>query len=296
MNSKLFAIIIFIILSFNTLAQHSMQSSFYTDNKFLINPANTGDKESCPVFLLGYRNNFIGIPGALRRPMLGYHSPVSKEMGLGALVSFEELGIFDYYSLGASYSYTVNLSKQNILRLGLSSGIYSRRVNRGRIDVDQLNDDALQTEYNSDVFYFGGAGFELGLQDAFFVNFSIPKLYSGEDKHFAQTVIGGLEYKIRMENQILKPSIYYNYFRGLPSRADINLTYRYPEMFSIQASARTDKTFALGAGIEIKNLILSYVYEFNTSLMPNSKGSHEILISYSLEPVKFSPTGRRLNK
>jgi hypothetical protein len=57
---------------------------------------------------------------------------------------------------------------------------------------------------------------------------------------------------------------------------------------------RSDKTFALGAGIVIKNLGINYIYEINTKLASASKGTHEILLSYALDAIRFTPSGRKL--
>jgi type IX secretion system PorP/SprF family membrane protein len=293
MKIKIITLIISILFSLNIYAQHDIQSAFYPDQKFLINPANAGDHES-PNVLLGYRNDFVGIPGALRRPMLGYHSPVTKNMGLGALIALEQVGVFNYYSFSGSYAYTVNLTKTNLLRMGISTGIYSRQVNTGKVEVDQSNDNLLQSQYNSDIFYLACAGAELEIDDQFFASLSIPKLYSGEDKQFAQTVIGGVAYKIKLEEHVITPSVYYYFYRNLPSHADINIVYKYADKFSLYGSVRSDKTFALGAGIVIKNLGINYIYEINTKLASASKGTHEILLSYALDAIRFTPSGRKL--
>ena len=280
-----------IFLSITVYSQHDLQSSLYPDNKFLVNPANAGDKNFSPHFILGYRYNFTGISGSLRRPMFGFHSPVSNEMGLGGLLSREQVGVFEYYSFTGSYSYNVFLSKKNTLRLGISSGLYSRRINMSKVKVDELNDNALQPEYFSSVYYFAGAGFELELHD-FSFNISLPKLYAGEDKTFIAAAVSGLAYNFNINDAFFTPSVYVHYWKNNPVRFDLNLFYKMTEKYFLLLSVKSDKSATVGGGFNINDLSIGYIFELNTAFVPASGGTHEVILSYSLDQLKFKRNKR----
>jgi type IX secretion system PorP/SprF family membrane protein len=285
MKLKIF-LIVTALLPLSIYAQHSIQSAFYPDNKFLINPANTGDKESSPFILVGYRNNNTGISGSYRRPLVAFHSPVNNQMGLGLMTSLEQEGVFSYYSLSGSYSYTAKLSKKNFLRFGLLSGLYSRQINKNSIIVDNPEDVVLQSDYYSKIYYFGGVGFEFTYSNVS-LSLSVPKLYSAENDWFMQQIIAGLEYKFEFEQSHLVTSTYFNYEMNQPYSIDLNLLYKWPEHFFALLSGRSDISFAMGGGIEIIGYSFCYMYGLNTKQMDAHPSTHEIIITYKLPSLTF---------
>lgn len=282
----IFFTLTFALLSITVYSQHDLQSSLYPENKFLINPANAGDRDFSPHLFMSYRHSLSGIPGALRRPLVGFHSPVSNEMGLGAILSLEQAGIFEYYTFAGSYSYSISLSKKNMMRFGFSSGIYSRKVNLQKVKVDNPDDDLLQTEYYSNLYYFAGIGMDLELNNLN-IMVSLPKLYAGEDNSFVAAAVAGIGYNFHINDALFTPSVYTHYIKQNPIRFDLNLMYKMPEKYFIMISAKSDKSGAAGAGINLGSLNLCYIYELNTGLTSASKGSHEIQLSYTFSELKF---------
>jgi len=278
---------VFLLTVCSVKAQQESQFALYTRNQFIYNPsAITGSNNF--VASLQLRDQWVGIDGAPRMSLVSIHGLVTKNTGVGGMVTKDMKGIFENYVANLAYSYRLSLGVDQSLDMGVSGGIAQRHINRSKIDVKNLSDYALQDDYFDKISFIAAAGLTYRYK-TLTLSASSPTLYNGEDEIYIQSVNMFASYGVNIYNQKIKiePSVLYRYVKNNPAQVDINLFAEYREIIWLLATYRSTKDYIFGAGIKFTNFSLGYAHEINGSSISNiSKGSNEILLQYQIKSKK----------
>jgi type IX secretion system PorP/SprF family membrane protein len=190
-----FSFVIILLVCQNIFCQQLPEYSQYMFNMYLINPAVAGTSDYYHLNA-GYRNQYIGIPGAPTTIYFSGHGHVGKEHprlrgihmkqnswhhGLGFLATADQMGgtnenkIFGNYKFQVTYSYDMTLAKDLRISFGASIGIQSIQINgQGGVFSNGTSPIVFNSVSNfvapdlnagiflyHKLFYFGAASFQL---------------------------------------------------------------------------------------------------------------------------------------
>lgn len=298
-------IIIFIILSFLSLAAVAQQDQQYTQfmfNKMGLNPGYAGANDA-PCIMILARNQWLSTDGAPQTQLISFNMPVrNKRIGVGAAITRNSIGITDKYTAEATYAYRLRLGR-GFLRLGMNGSVRLIRNDFSLVESTQPKETdgaipvGLQSKY---VPNFGaGAYYSSG---SFFLGVSIPRLLqnsidqadtggviSKEINHIY--TMGGVLLKLK-DNLQFQPQVLLKYVKGGPFDADINLNFIFIDKFTLGASYRLggDKTTSAGESVSLlfaaqftESLLFGLSYDTNLSEFRNyNSGSVEAVLRYCI--------------
>ena len=123
--SNSYKILILIVVGFfvtsGLKAQQHPMFSHYMFNGLFINPAYAGSKEFVSTTFIA-RKQWSGFKGAPNTQLASLHAPLNnKRIGLGVVVSNDNIGITNETDLYGSYAYHIPMNSGN-LSLGISGG------------------------------------------------------------------------------------------------------------------------------------------------------------------------------
>lgn len=166
-------------------AQQGIQFSQYSFTGLTVNPAYAGYKEDWTLNMVS-RLQWTGIPGAPRTGAVsidGLTDDIYKNVGLGAVVTVDQLGPQTTSSAYFNYSYRLQLDEEDTHRLsfGLGFGVSQYSLDQSKFTANDGSDPLLGAGvinkiapdfrfgvfYNSPSFYVGGSVLNL-LADADF--------------------------------------------------------------------------------------------------------------------------------
>jgi type IX secretion system PorP/SprF family membrane protein len=256
-----------------------------------INPAYAGSHEALSVTAFA-RKQWLNIEGApLSASFTGHSSIKHEKMGLGLILSNDNISIFNQTTLSAMYSYRIHLSEKNIIAMGLQAGFNNYTVRYSQLTSKTANDPTLpDTDYSNWSPNFGtGIYF---YNQKFYAGVSVPYLaskiiktryvaYQLEQKnnYFLTT---GYVFKVSSDLKF-KPSVLLRYISGNPMQADLNANLLFREVLWAGISYRTSKSlvFLLQANVT-DQLRLGYSFDASIGKTPsfNNTGSHEVMVNY----------------
>ena len=115
---KILNILFVCIASVASAQQRPIQSLYMFDN-LLINPAYAGNQVQLSATAI-YRNQWVNLEGAPSTATATVHSGFLRDkMGLGVIISNDQIGIHNDFSFFGVYSYKVKLSRDVQLSMGL---------------------------------------------------------------------------------------------------------------------------------------------------------------------------------
>ena len=130
MIKKILLFLLLLLYMLDGSAQVFSTHNFYTQNMFFYSPAHTGDKGQFAAFL-DYRDQLSEIEDATQSAIVGFHSPITKNMNLGSLIKTERIGLFETLSGRLDYSFRAKISENQILAFGINGGVLQRNLNIG---------------------------------------------------------------------------------------------------------------------------------------------------------------------
>jgi type IX secretion system PorP/SprF family membrane protein len=147
----------------------------YFRNGYLWNPAYAGSNQQ-PSFYALHNNSWLGFEGAPTLDVIAGRFAFGKASGMGAKLMIDKSGILQRTTAILDYGYTMRFSDSKRLRLGVSGGLFSERLNPEAAD---LSDPSVYNYENSTVFdgnlgaVYENKGFSFGgvfynLNNAFF--------------------------------------------------------------------------------------------------------------------------------
>lgn len=288
-------VFLFLIQSSLIFAQQTPVFANYSYNTVIINPAHAGYYEDVDVTLVnsGFFNSVEGSPKNLS---LTINAPLrSKNLGLAAGVSVDQIGVTNATSIFGSYSYKIFFDSEyaqgrwwaydpNIISFGITAG--GILYNEDLLSLGILDDREFQQNINEFVPSLG-VGF-LYNRDRFYVGVSAPNLLgssvSSERGINLETAyysyFGYRFFTTQLEEVLVNPSVLIKYVDGAPLQVDCNLMVNYLNKVEFGAGYRTSETLSLLAGFHLgTNFKLLYNYGYALKKY-NNINTHGIVLNY----------------
>jgi len=289
------AVIICLLLFCNTLlsAQQRPIQSLYMFDPLLINPAYAGNQVQLSATAI-YRNQWVNLDGAPKTFTATAHSGFKKRrLGLGFIVSNDQIGIHNDVGFYGVYSYKIPISRKGTLSFGLQGGFNNLRSDYNKLILKNQGDPSLGgvvTKMNPNV----GAGIYFR-QDNFYAGFSVPYLLdnkvvglenvgnvSKQQRYYYLT--GGFTSKVSNRVKIV-PSALIRIQDQAPISFDLNTVVVLYDAVGLGCSYRLgDAVVALFELQLNENFHVGYAYDITTSALSQySNGSHELMINYRIK-------------
>ncbi len=271
-------------------AQQDPQYTQYMYNMNVVNPAYAGSKETLSLTAL-YRKQWSGLDGAPETITFSGHSPVTDAVGLGLSAIKDELGPVKETNVFVDFSYTLQVSDNLKLALGLKAGATFHDVGLVDLELQDPNDPFFSQDINNTYPNVGAGAFFYG--DNFYVGLSVPNLlnsvhldenglkYGSETNHYFGTA--GYVFQVS-ENIKLKPSVMVKSAFDAPTSIDGNLNALFNEKFEVGASYRLDDSFSGLVGFQATPYLrIGYAYDHVVSdLDAVANASHEVILTFDL--------------
>ncbi len=286
-------------------AQTEIATTSHWYNRGFYNPASIA-RQGYIYGLADYRRQWVGIDGApevYNLQVSGYSDEYNSALGLSVIR--DDIGLTTSLNPMLQFAHFVRLRKNLNLSLGISAGMYLRRINSEKFEAETINDPAIN--YITEKYSAPDANFGIELQSRHFLyGLSTTHLFSvwKPDDAF---IVSNHRYIYVMYNT--HESELLNFTTGLQVSNRRNLTVvqgtvifriKKPtglvkgpsELFDIGITAYSVKEVTLITGINIsENLRVGYTYDFNLGNMYNENSSHEVIIEYRIPLRKFSRNG-----
>lgn len=305
-NKIIIRIIIFFSLLFGIgiggelFAQQISFSSQYYTNRFVTNPAFTGNKTFSNAFI-GHRSQWVNVKGAPQTSYFTMDAPVKeKNVGLGLKICSYSTDIIRQVGAFATYSYKIKVNTENDLYFGLAMGMldnkidYASAVMRDKDDPFFVLQQQNKTVFSADL----GIAYTWKKLEA---GFAIPQILGnnvkygtdvGYIRHFnlARHYQGSVKYEFDVvkEKQITAfPLIMVRAVKGAPFQFDINAVIDWKKMGWFGITYHSNYAIAISAGVRYKNLSLGYAYDLGMSPIKSYTGSStEFLLGYVFTAAK----------
>lgn len=301
--------IIFLVLGLVWQISFSQQMphfSQYMLNGFLINPAVAGSENYGDV-KVGYRNNWMGLPGAPESYYLTVHSPLKKlninttatsvplrerngkkmlyrdfkegntgkvlpHHGVGLSVISDKAGALQRTDFSPAYAYHLPVTNNLKMSAGVSMGLSFYNVDQAKLYLADPDDPAFLSYSHINFSISTGVTvysprFYIGLTAAQLLQDEMSGGWSNQDRTHTQYYFTG-GHKISLSRKFsVLPSILIKYLRPVSVSADLNMKFLYNEKIWFGASYRNQDAIVWMGGINFDNLF-QISYAYDT---PNSK-------------------------
>ena len=286
---------LFTLLILSVSIQTSAQGirHYWLNNQSLYNAAMTGANEDVTGSAIYNQQNVLNFPGAPKTGLVQFNGRLGySNSSLGGGVSFEEYGVLKDYSAFMSYSYAVQLKKDRRLQFGVGAGFSLIQENGSSLTTTFAGDDIYKlntTGYTVNVSL--GAAY---VTKKFYVGFSVPKIihnaydytnnrnsYSLEPFNF--NLMAGYDLGVGKHFHFM-PSFMIRSDNQERFNADINLNFKYKDVFWFGPYYRVNAAFGFTVGVGItKYLKLSYAGEMQqTSFRNAAYGNHELVLGFKI--------------
>lgn len=266
--------------------------SQYMFNGLLLNPAYSGSHPYFSASLL-HRSQWVDFDKSPTSQVFSIEGPVANEkIGIGFLVTNDQLGIIQQLDVSANGSYRMQLGA-GTLALGLKVGMASYSADLSEVTIWDENDPVYQFNDIKGEFVtkFGfGAYYHT---DSWFAGVSVPLTAAiddniisdvpGADRYFTSHIYvnGGVVIEPSYTLAI-KPSVLIKYVSGAPVQADINCNVLLYRKLWLGMGYRSGD--ALVGMVEFNftpQLRAGYAYDFTlTEIGDYSNGSHEVMLAF----------------
>lgn len=289
-------------------AQQDPHYTQYMYNMNVINPAYAGSKENLSIGLL-YRKQWVDIEDSPTTFTATGHSPVGKNVGLGLSAISDKIGPVNETNVYGDFSYTLKLSGDHKLAMGIKAGATFHRV--GLFDeiynnVPDANDPAFSENINKTYLNIGSGLFYY--TNKYYLAFSIPNMLkskhldivrSGQDFKFGTESLhyfltGGYVFQLN-PNLKFKPFFMMKSAFNAPMSLDVSTNFLFFEKFELGATYRLDDSFGAMVNYKISDgLRVGYAYDHVVSdLKITTPSSHEVVLLFDLNfPKKVSSSPR----
>lgn len=278
----------------NADAQQRPVFSQYMFNPLAINPAFAGSQDNLSVAAL-YRSQWVNLEGAPETTTFAASTSVPrKNIGLGMIVSRDQIGVHSEVSTFFSYSYVLKLRK-GLFSMGLQGGFSNLRSDFNSLTLKDIDDPNLTGIVSNLTPNFGMGVFYLSKK--FYAGFSVPyirntKFFDNEEffsdarsrRYYFLTAGRLIDLNPRIQ---VKPEILIRVQEGAPLGADFNTKLIIDRKVALGASYRSGDALISTFEFELnENFRLGYAYEYTMSgLNQFTRGTHEIMVNYRANPI-----------
>ena len=274
-------------------AQQDSQYTQYMYNTQTINPAYAGNRGMLTFNAL-YRAQWVGLDGAPETLNFSMNTPLGiRGIGFGLSFYSDKIKPSKESNIAADVSYTVSLSSNLKLSLGVKGGINLLNVDYTELSIYNSSDPHFNNNINNRRSPIIGAGFYLHHSDKWYLGVSSPNLLRTRhyDDLVASTVIesthlyatGG--YVFDFSDAIkFKPAVLAKYVSGSPMAMEASANFMFNNKFTLGGAYRWDAGISALAAFSISDqLMIGYAYDFDTSRLGKyHSGSHEIFLRFEL--------------
>ena len=289
---KIYTLLLFITLAGIINAQQQPLYSQYMFNRFLLNPAITGNVDYIPLRLTA-RQQWVGIDNAPSTQAISGHTLLgNKSMGVGGYIFADRFGPETKIGIQGTYSYILELNSINSkLSFGLALKAFQYKLDYNQMTAIDEGDEVLYK--NSETAFVPDADFGVYLQgERYFAGISATQLIQLPIKIAEKEVdknsmirhyylLGG--YKFQLGEQFeLEPSILAKGTEKTPFNLDVNLRGIYMQNYWLGVSYRTSGEIIAMLVVKFNGFIFGNAFDYSTSEIKNfQSGSHEIMIGYN---------------
>lgn len=284
-------IFVFLILGIDLCAQKDLVMSQYMHNRYTINPAFAGNRETTTVYG-SFRKKWVGINKSPNAQYFSGHAPLKNEqVALGLTIYNQQYAVTGQTGVSFSYTYRLPFANHQTLAFGLTGGATFRHSNW--TDVELLDKDNLDPEFSSNEsnmapsLGFGAAWYS----NSYFAGFSIPDFFH-YDAYLEETssfsldkanylFTGGYLFELS-DRWDVQPTFLARVNPSETTIVDMNATVIYDNIIWLGASYRTTKEFVALVGYQITpQLRFSYSFDYiNNELASYNNGTHEIALQF----------------
>ena len=290
---KIYTLLLFILLVGAVNAQQQPLYSQYMFNRFLLNPAITGNVDYIPLRLTA-RQQWVGIDNAPSTQAISGHTLLgNKSMGVGGYIFADKFGPETKIGLQATYSYIIDLNSiDSKLSFGLALKAFQYQMDYNQMTAIDEGDEVLINQ-NKETAFVPDADFGVYLQgEKYFAGISATQLIElpieiSENEVDKNSMIrhyyllGGYKFQVGEKFEI-EPSVLAKATEKTPFNLDINVRGIYMENYWLGASYRTSGEIIAMFGIKYNSFIFGYAFDYSTSEIKNfQSGSHEIMLGYN---------------
>jgi len=281
-------IYLIVLLAFGVCkAQQTPVFAEYNYNPFVINSAHAGMLQAPEISL--FNTGFFGsVEGSPQNFSFTARTPMrNRNMGLGAGIIRDQIGVTTSTSFFAAFSYRVPLNLDNDpywkvqepegLSFGITAGVQKYQENL--LDLGLGNDPLLAQNINANVPMVG-AGVLLNYSK-FYIGLSTPNLlgdrFASDDALDLQVPYYGYAgyrfYSNQFKSIMVTPSVLFKYEKGAPIQADMNVAFTWNSVLELGAGYRTNSSVNILAGtylFESLRIIFAYNIANKTSPLGNT--------------------------
>jgi type IX secretion system PorP/SprF family membrane protein len=286
---RIATVISMLAFSLMSSAQQELQISQYMFNGLFLNPAYAGTHPYWSGTIL-HRSQWLNFPGAPKTNLLAVDGQLKdKRMGLGFMVTNDNIGLNKINEISGAYSYKIKLGKKDgQLAFGLRAGVRNQVFNAN----DAIYNDQGDPLYNGNQSIWTPK-FDFGLyyyQERAYLGLTIPNVVAFDSRKNDNTDAGLRRhyylnggYVWKLSNMVdFKPSFLVKYEPSAPVSMDLNAHFLLNQRFWLGVSYRHNA--AVVGMIEYAvtpNLRAGYAYDYSTTAIRTFQGgSHEIMLSY----------------
>jgi type IX secretion system PorP/SprF family membrane protein len=289
---KLYLLISALILVGTMQAQQLPLYSQYMMNRFLINPAITGNVDYIPLRLTA-RQQWVGISNAPSTQAISAHTLLgNKKMGVGGYMFADRFGPETKIGIQANYSYILELNSINSkLSFGIAFKAFQYKLDytmMTSIDADdQVLNNTAETAFVPDAdfgVYLQGERYYAGISATQLIELPITISENEVDKNSMirhYYILGGYRFQAG-DNFEIEPSALIKGTEKTPFQADINVKGIYQQSYWVGVSYRTSSSIIAMVGLKFQGFVFGYAFDYATSDIKNyQSGTHEIVIGYN---------------
>lgn len=283
---------LFILISVKGNAQQDPGYTQYMYNPMSVNSGYAGSTGTLETVLI-HRSQWVGIDGAPSTQAFAIHSPLRNDrIGLGFSAVNDNLGPSNEIYLDGNFSYTLPLSYETKLALGVKAGARVLNVDWSKGRFYDGTDVLLNSNIDNKITPSIGAGAYL-YSDNWYLGASVPSFIRGDYYDDIQQsvnierlhyyVMGGYVFNFSDDFKF-KPAFLARGVSGAPISVDVSANFLIQEKFTLGAGYRWDDSVSALAGFQItKDLFIGYSYDYTTTdLNKYNDGSHEIVLRFQL--------------
>lgn len=288
---SIFTVITASLAYFTAAAQQDAMFTQYMFNGLAINPAYAGSQEAISSNFI-WRKQWLNIDGAPTSNAFSIHSPIGgNKLGAGLQLVNDKVGASNSQFANLSGSYTIDVSEDAKLSFGLSAGYNKMEYNFSDLYLGKTADKVFDP---SDKVSGSQVNFGTGVYyrtKKTFVGLSIPKLLENEFTSTSENasyiqrrhayVYAGHVFELH-PNLKFKPNVLVKMTSGLPMSVDLNANFLIIDKVWLGVSYRSLESIDFIAQLNITDQLgVGYAYDHTTNqLKEDSKGSHELMVSY----------------
>ncbi|WP_299625017.1 type IX secretion system membrane protein PorP/SprF [uncultured Tenacibaculum sp.] len=296
-KKRRYLLIVLLILVNFCFAQQDAQYTQYMYNTMSVNPAYAGNKRALNIVAL-YRNQWQGLEGAPTTQTIAVDTPlgVLQRLGLGISIINEKIGPTSETYFNVDFSYTIPVSEEGELSLGLKGVAHLLSVDFNKLNLFDLDDTSFTSSINNRFSPNVGVGIYYNT-DQFYLGFSVPNLL--ETNHFRGSnnfgeerinyyLISGYVFDINQDIKF-KPALLTKLVFGTPLQIDLSANFMFHEKFTVGLAYRWSAAVSALVGFRISNsLTLGFAYDRETTELGNTNfnsGSYEAMLRYNLPRI-----------